>query len=445
MNKKEKLSCDKENLHKNTIHMIGMGPGNPDLVMPLAVNTIRSCEIIFGSQRLLEMIKKMDPSLHINKRLIEIDHDLEKLSVEIIKEVRKAKIAILVTGDSGYYSLAAYLRTKFNQQKKELEIRNIPGISSLQYLAASAGLSWQNIKSISLHGRNHENWWLQIKENKYSAILSGNDPDMQEILIELSKVGFGDWTGIIGQRLSYSDEKIEKAKVKTLISQKYDSLSIMILIRPEQEIEKQKSNNGREVWPWLTPGIDDSCFIRGDVPMTKQDIRAAVICHLQLSADDIVWDIGAGTGSVSIEAARICSQGKIFSIEKNDIGCNLIKENSQVFGLNNIEIIHGNAPQALTDIPDPDRIFIGGSGANTGEIIEYIIETIQSRIKTEKKTRLVMTSVTLETIPNTLEILHKKNIAEIEIKQIQINSTRPAGSKTMVSAQTPVWVLAADL
>lgn len=441
MSKKEKNSRDKENLHKKTIHMIGMGPGNPDLVMPLAVNTIRSCDIIFGSQRLLEMIKKMDPSLHINKRLIEIDHDLEKLSVEIIKQVRKAKIAILVTGDSGYYSLATYLRTKFYQQKEELEIRNIPGISSLQYLAASAGVSWQNIKSISLHGRNPENWWLQIKENKYSAILSGNSPDMKEVLIELSKVGFGDWTGIIGQRLSYPDEKIVKDKVKKLVSQKYDSLSIMILIRPEQEI----SNNGREVWPWLTPGIDDSCFIRGDVPMTKQDIRAAVICHLQLSSNDIVWDIGAGTGSVSIESARICSLGRVFSIEKNAVGCNLIKENSQVFGLNNIEIVHGNAPQALTEIPDPDRIFIGGSGANTGEIIKYIIERIQSRIKTDKKTRLVMTAITLETIPNTIEILHEKNIAEIEIKQIQINSTRPVGSKTMVSAQTPVWILAADL
>jgi precorrin-6Y C5,15-methyltransferase (decarboxylating) len=259
---------------------------------------------------------------------------------------------------------------------------------------------------------------------------------MQTVLKQLEDAGLGDQQAYIGENLSYENEKIYQGRVSDLSCQSYDTLSLLLLLR-----DRQNTNGKHELWPWQTPGISDDLFVRGEVPMTKQDMRAIIISELHLRNDSVVWDVGAGTGSVSIEAARICSSGNVYAIERNSEAVRLIRSNAANFALSNISVVHETAHRALPELPAPDCVFIGGSKNELPSIIRQIV----ARARQNHIVRLVMTAITLETIPQVINEFKHCGQNNYDIKQITVNRTSAAGDKTMMRPQTPVWVLTADI
>lgn len=185
-------------------------------------------------------------------------------------------------------------------------------------------------------------------------------------------------------------------------------------------------------------GIPDERFIRGKVPITKEEIRVVTLAKLQLDLDCIFWDVGAGTGSVAIEAALICGRGKVYAIEKNPEAIDLIKKNCTAFGVKNLRIVLGEAPEALKSLPKPNRVFIGGSGPYTQEILEKVVESIKS------PGVIVMNSITLETIFSALQFFDSKGLTS-EIVCVNISTAKAAGSKRMMVAKNPVYILRVHL
>lgn len=186
---------------------------------------------------------------------------------------------------------------------------------------------------------------------------------------------------------------------------------------------------------YITYGIPDQEFIREDVPMTKEEIRTISISKLRLKEGDIVIDIGAGTGSISIEIARILKKGYVYSIEKEEKAIKLIKDNCKKFKIKNIKIIEGEAPETLKEIKNINRIIIGGSGGRLNEILEWV----ETNLK--KGGRIVINAITLDTLKNSEKFLEEKKYKDIEIIQVAISKFKEAGNSKMLKANYPVFII----
>lgn len=185
-------------------------------------------------------------------------------------------------------------------------------------------------------------------------------------------------------------------------------------------------------------GIDDSEFIRGKVPMTKQEVRILTLTKARIAPSDIVYDIGAGTGSISIEAARIAHEGKVFAIERNPAGISLIKENMKKFQVENIEVVSGEAPGALAGLPNCDAVIIGGSGRNLDDILDIFHE----RLKVGG--RVILNCITIQTISSCLEYLRAhKDEFDYEAIQVQVNRLKAVGPYDMADAVNPIYIVTA--
>ncbi|HMM20303.1 MAG TPA: precorrin-6Y C5,15-methyltransferase (decarboxylating) subunit CbiT [Selenomonadales bacterium] len=183
------------------------------------------------------------------------------------------------------------------------------------------------------------------------------------------------------------------------------------------------------------PGIPDELFLRGDIPMTKQEIRILAVVKAAVKPADIIVDIGAGTGSLSVEAALLAPQGRVYAVEKEAEGVALIRANAAKFTAPNIEVIHGEAPAALDGLPAADVVFVGGSGGRLPEILAAADGLLRPC------GRLIATAVTIETLHDVLQAFSSKRDFTTEAVGVQITRLRPAGAKHMFQALNPVYII----
>ncbi|MBS3792551.1 precorrin-6Y C5,15-methyltransferase (decarboxylating) subunit CbiT [Candidatus Bipolaricaulota bacterium] len=190
-------------------------------------------------------------------------------------------------------------------------------------------------------------------------------------------------------------------------------------------------------WKYRTPGIPDDEFVRGDVPMSKEEVRTVMISKMRLKEDSVVYDIGSGTGSVAVESALIAKEGAVFAVEKSKAGIELIEENVAGFGLDNVEVIHGEGSNEVKGLKPADRAFIGGSG----DRLEKIIEAVDEKLKLDG--RIVLPAITLETLG-----IAKEKLVEMgynpEVISLAVTRTRKAGGKTMLDSTRPVFVISGE-
>lgn len=192
------------------------------------------------------------------------------------------------------------------------------------------------------------------------------------------------------------------------------------------------------VWPYTVPGIPDDEFIRGDVPMTKREVRALTICAAKLAAGLTVWDIGAGTGSLSVEAALFTPGGRVYAVEKNDAGCALIRANAQRFETGSLEVVPGEAPDVLADLPDPDRVFLGGSGGR----IENIIESCATRLRPGGV--LVANVIGPRNLVRLLDSMATVSFTEPHGVYLQASRLEKLGREEYFRAQNGIWIISAQ-
>lgn len=185
------------------------------------------------------------------------------------------------------------------------------------------------------------------------------------------------------------------------------------------------------------PGLPDAQFVRGDVPMSKEEVRALTLCKAKIQPRHIVYDVGAGTGSIAVEAAMMAYLGKIYAVEREPEGIHLIKENMQKFGLQNIFPVHGHAPQALAGLPEPDVVIVGGSGGALPEILDLCGGRLASGGK------MLVNAVTLETLAAAKRYFSGQPAYDVDYTCLAVTKALPAGASHIFRAQNPVYIITA--
>ncbi|KMT21844.1 precorrin-6y C5,15-methyltransferase (decarboxylating) subunit CbiE [Clostridium cylindrosporum] len=393
------------------IYIVGIGTGNKDLMTGEALKVVESSDLLIGASRMLEAFSYLETP--------KINSYLSKEIKGILENNKEAKkVSIIVSGDVGFFSATKKLLLELEGYDVEL----IPGISSIVYFASKLKANWDDMKIISLHGRD-ESIIASIMKNAKTFILTGGKNKVNSICKSFVDAGLDNIVVSVGENLSYDNEKITTGIPSRLQGLEFDDLSVM-LVENKSPINKFNSF-----------GIADEEFARGDVPMTKSEVRSIVMSKLRLQENDIAYDVGAGTGSVSIEMALAASE--VYAIERNPKGIELINENREKFNAYNLKAIEGLAPDSLLDLPAPDKVFIGGSGKKLDEIIELCL-------KKNPRVRIVVTAIALETVAQTIECFKKFNIKNSEIVQVNISKARSVANYNMMIGQNPIYIFSGD-
>lgn len=403
------------------IQIFGIGPGNPEWLPPAIEKEVAQCDILLGGVRALELF----PSFLGEK--FRVDRDLP-LTIQTIQQALcvKKQVGVLVSGDPGFYSLLPLIRRKFPEEI----LRVFPGISSLQFAFARAGVPWQDAELMSVHGRSIED--LPLNVCKPLGILTGGENTPQRIAAYYRSYGFNPQISI-GNALSYPDEGWVNTDAYEIIDSEASYPNAVMIIYPENS---QYGRALQEVRTQRGFGISDEEFIRGQVPMTKSEIRVQVLSKAKITAKDRILDVGAGTGSLSIEAALLAQRGCVFAVEEDPEAQELILKNQKKFQVSNLRLIRGTAPDALRGIPSMDVCLIGGSHGQVEEILRQAPLLPGGRV--------VITAVTLETLAKGIESL--KTLAYQEIDVISLQAVRWKGIKDFHLAQAlnPVFILSAQ-
>lgn len=411
------------------VTIIGAGPGNPDLLSRAALDAIDIADVVIGAHRALAGID-VPPDV--------VRCELVK-TADIVAALTDAaswqRAVVVMTGDVGLFSGARRLVEALSGDA-QVDVRVIPGISSVSYLAARLARPWQDWRFASAHGVACDIVAEAERAGELFLVTSGGE-DPSRLSGELVQAGFGDACVTVAERLSYPDERITCATASEIAGQTFDDLNVMLIdFAGGAGSPAGASRAASSRWPYASSGIPDELFIRGDVPMTKQEVRAVALAKLRLTATDTVWDVGAGTGSVSIEAALVARAGSVWAVERNAAGVRLIRENADAFGCGNVHAVPGVAPEALVKLPVPDAVFVGGSAGELPSIVEAALEK-------NSQVRLCVPCVTVETLTEACALLSGSRFKGFEACQVSAARAEAVGSHHLMKAQNPVFLVSA--
>lgn len=395
------------------VTLIGMGSGQPENLTLQGLAALRQADLILGARRLLAVL----PAGCTENRAAAYRPD----EVAELLQTSGAENAVLVySGDTGFYSGASSMMEKL--EALGVRARVLPGLSSIQLLAAALGRPWQGWNLVSAHGRTCDPV-AECMQGRPTFFLTGGSEDPATLCAQLAAEGFGDVQGVVGQCLGTPEEKIFRGSVKELAAGRFNSLSVLLV-------------EAAEVLPRRAPGLPDEAFERGDVPMTKQEVRAAVLAKLAVRPEDILWDVGAGTGSVSVELALAAPRGRVYAVECRPEGCALIKANREKFRTRNLVLVEGLAPAALSDLPAPDAVFIGGSKGSLAAIVDAALDK-------NPDARICVSAIALESLSAAVAALTAKG-RTVQVSQIAVSRARAVGGLHLMMAQNPIYLITGE-
>lgn len=396
---------------KRTVTLVGIGMGTARGMTVEAAEAVREADLLIGAGRMLQAAEGW------NKPTYQ-EYDAQRIADYIQAHPEYTKAAVLLSGDIGFYSGAKKLYEALTDVG--CQVVSICGVSSVVYFCARLRIPWEDVCLRSAHGRKANLVGAVKTHEKTFTILSGAD-SVGKLCGELQEYGLSQVRVHIGERLGYAEEKITSGTPGELEHGTYDGLCVALIEHPAY-------------FGGIPACVEDEAFLRGKAPMTKSEIRSLSVAKLRLSRDAVVYDVGAGTGSVSVEMALMAADGEVYAVERKEEACSLIEKNKRHFGTPNIRVIQGLAPEALEALPVPTHAFIGGSAGNLKEIMECLLCK-------NPGIRMVINTVTLETIGEVTECLKTLPVIEEEILSVSVAKAKGLGQYHLMMGQNPVYIV----
>ncbi|MFV0497892.1 MAG: precorrin-6y C5,15-methyltransferase (decarboxylating) subunit CbiE [Candidatus Fimivivens sp.] len=389
------------------VTIAGYGAGATHGCLPATQQALNAAGLIFGAPRLLNDAGIAAPRGVAAVHARDIADAIDKADV--------ASSCVLMSGDSGFYSGTKRLLPLLDAH----EVTVIPGVSSVQAFSAALQLPWQSWRLCSAHGVDC-NVAHEVSRHATCFFLTGGAHTPDALCRVLTQSGFGALDAFIGSDLGSDAQQVISATVQELAQGRFSSLSVLLVQNPTPRCG-------------VGFGLPDTAFIRGDVPMTKSEVRAVILSKLRLCGADIFYDVGSGTGSVAVEAALMLDSGRVYAIEQKGEGCRLTVENAKRLGAFNLTCIEGVAPEVLRTLPAPDAAFIGGSSGGLRSIVTLLREK-------NPQVRLVVAAVTIETMTEATALFNELQLPNYEVVQVAVSRAQPLGRYHMLAAQNPVYI-----
>lgn len=386
----------------------GMGPGKPELFTAEAESAVRGADVVLTSRRLAEVLRPLNARVEVMGVLETVDfirrHKDEPLTV-----------CAAASGDTGFYSIASTLEKRIGDQA---ELNFVCGIGSLSYFASRLKMGYEEMKLVSLHGKN-KSIVPHVCYNRRVFALTGGEIKAHDIVRSLTDAGLAEVRVHIGQNLSLPEERIVSGKAGELSELRFEDLSVVVV------------ENENYVNPYRT--LKDEEFIRGKTPMTKEAVRNLSVMALEIEPDDVVYDIGAGTGSLACAMALKARESFVYAVEKDEEAIRLIAQNMDNLAIRNIRLYREEAPAGMEDFPPADKVFIGGSTGNLRSIAEQVLSRSERAV-------FVVTAVTLETISQTVQVFDELGLSA-EITCANISRAQKLGRYNLMKADNPVYIV----
>lgn len=422
----------------NPCRVIGVLDDGAASLGATALAHLRTADLVIGGARTLALFRH-------ELKAGAVTRDLTGQLKAVPGWVRSARDAhqssvVLATGDPLCHGIAPYLAQHLCLDALDI----LPNLSTLQLACARIGLAWQDARIVSVHRQDAGEWvrgsWpdhglyalaqaLRAEQRLLVLTSPANSPDRIARLLQAEGLG-EDFQLAVAENLLQADERIHpQLSPAQAAEMRFAELNVVLLWRSRAAAQPVRF------------GLADGAFEQRQPEkglITKQEVRAVSLARLQLRERSVVWDIGAGSGSVGLEAARLCPRGHVFAIEKNEADHAIAGRNHAAFGVSNYTLQHGKAPEGLDAWPDPDAVFIGGSGGELAGLIGLCLRRLRPG------GRLVMNFVTLENLATATQALQSLN-AEWDVLQLQAARSRPILHMHRMAAENPVWLVCAGV
>ncbi|MDQ6952071.1 MAG: precorrin-6y C5,15-methyltransferase (decarboxylating) subunit CbiE [Mariprofundaceae bacterium] len=401
------------------------------------LDMLQQADVVIGGTRVLELFST---EFKTDVETFDLTGHLKDVPPLIEQALgNQQAVVVLATGDPLCHGIANYLKKKIGLSKLNI----MPNVSALQLACARVGVSWQDAYICSVHTQDAGEWVDNpSKEHglyslfkacvQHRKIITFTSPKNNPARISRMLVAENmadDFDMIVTENLLQDNERIvADIPVSELAKQDFSDLNMVILERKESITKSTLF------------GLEDASFNQRKPEkglITKRDVRAVSLAHMQLKANSIVWDIGAGSGSVGLEAARLCANGWIYAIEKNEGDFDIAKSNQLQMDIHHYTLVHAKAPECLEAWPNPDAVFIGGSGGKLGDLIKLIVARLNDG------GHLVMNFVTIENLTAAVETLKTMDVSW-QITQMQVSRSKPILHMHRMAAENPVWIVTVE-
>lgn len=395
------------------VTILGLG-ASPSQLTQEALEELSSADLVLGAQRMIQSLasylpENPSPELFVSYKPEEIG--------EKIRSSHSHHPVVVVSGDVGFYSLAESIQNRL----KDHPTRLIPGIASPIAFYARLGRPWQNVVLASLHGRDCPVASL-IRRHPEVCFLLGSS--VGELVQSVEVAQLSHVTFVLGERIGYPDEAVTPLSLDELKGHSLRSPALISVINPSPQSQ-------------LQVGIPDEQWIRGSRPMTKSPVRAQILSALHLSETDCCWDVGCGTGSVSIEMALNAWRGQVWAFDCEPEAIRLTQENGGRFHVDNLHTALGKAPEVLSQAPKPDAVFVGGGGQDLPAILESILAKAPT-------CRLVATAILPESLTRLTTTLKRYPSRRNRVSLITGAEGRPTECGHLFSAYNPIYLIQSE-
>ncbi|NOZ68458.1 MAG: precorrin-6y C5,15-methyltransferase (decarboxylating) subunit CbiE [Deferribacteres bacterium] len=416
----------------NRICIIGIGFRPLDVK---ASDIVLGSDVVLASSRLLEVFRGYREYGRVKDRIVV--HGSVYETIEYISDnYRKKRLSLLAAGDPMFFGIGRLIVERFGRDAVEV----YPDLSSIQAAFAAIREPSNNALLMSLHGGpdpakrrrpEYEITELPVLIQQYEriAILTDRVNNPVEIAKVILKSPVSGLTMYVCERLGYPDEKITQGTPEDISRLSFEHPNVVIIIR-------RGDGAGTDALSDLRFGLRETEIMHAGGMITKDEVRAVAIHRLRLPHRGVFWDIGAGSGSVSIEAARMCPGLRVFAVEKNREQIIRLNKNRDRFRTANMEIIHGEAPAALQDLPVPDRVFVGGSSGKLGLTVDILAGKMKPGI-------IVINAATIDTLNDAVGSLERNGFST-GVSQVSVSRSRIIDGKRHLAALNPVFIITGE-
>lgn len=404
--------------------LVGMGMSRENLSLA-ALQAIERAEVLAGGERHLSEFQGLRASK------VPIRSDLEGVLSHIADLSREKRTAVLASGDPLFYGIGSRLISVLGRDR----VLVLPNITTVQALFARLGEPWEDVRVVSLHGRDQRIATSRLMQavGRHSRVTVFTDPRHTPgwIARTILEAGVTDRSMVVAEDLGLPTELLRRFRLEEVPNQGFSPLNIVTVFPPEGGFTSGILDGHGPIF-----GFPEEEFHHQGGLITKMEVRAVVLAQLRLCSGQTLWDLGAGSGSVSIEAARIAPDGHVFAVEREEARFRDLTNNARRFGCFEVSPVHGSASMVIDGLPDPDRVFIGGGGNE----LEAILEKVALRLRPGG--RVVQTAVALDTLDRARNFWRKLPF-EMCVTQLQISRSAPIAGSIRLDALNPVFVITA--